>query len=212
MTLDQLNARMKLGVARPDLTVDGNTDYSVFLNTAQREICKRRSWKFMKASADVTIPAGQTSVALPANFKELTRDKSPVQVVSGDAAPVPVDVWTMEKLKRRVRSQLSTQTACAVDFTFSPPKLETLIEPSDEDLVFEISHYKYLDDLGPSNTSNALTNDYPEMLLARAKSLAFAAVNDDAMVADMEKLFEKKFGEAAGHDAYSALAGIDLRM
>jgi hypothetical protein len=212
MTLDQLNARMVIGVARPDLTANGVDDYTAILNEAQKEICRLHSFTWMKDTADVTIPANDSVVSLPASFKELTRTKTPVHLFSDDGTPAtPVDVWTLEKLRRFARSTLTTQIAVALDWSFLPPKL-TLICTADEDLSFQVSHYAYPDDLEDGEEeSNILTTQYPEMLLAKAKAIAFAAVNDP-ITADLESLFQLKFREARASDCHADLAGIDLHM
>jgi hypothetical protein len=212
MTRAQLNVRMALGVARPDLTADNGTDYTAILNDAQKEICRLHSFRFMKATAELAVNPGNTSVSLPANFKELTRSKSPVHSKDALGVQTPVDVWTMERLKRRIRSSLSTQIAVALDWDYTPPKLSLLGIEIDEPLTLVVSYYGFPSDLAAGSVeSTALTTDFPEMLLAMAKMLAFAAVNDP-MAADMEKLFQLKFRDARAHDCYAAIAGTDTHM
>jgi len=211
MTLAQLNARMAIGVARPDLTADNGSDYSQFLNDAQREICRLHSWRFMLTEDTVTIPANQISVTLPSNFKELSSARSPVHL-DVDGVLVPVDVWTDEKLRRLVRSQISTQIAVCVDWTATPPKLSVVEAQLSEPLDFVVKYFGYLDDLATGSTeSNVLTNEHPEMLLAKAKSLAFATVND-SLAADMEALFMAKFRPAKTADLLSQIKGTQIRM
>lgn len=80
------------------------------------------------------------------------------------------------------------------------------------DLPFQVSYYGYLPDLdGTTYVQNEFTVRFPEMVVAKAKSIAFAAINDPA-TADFEALFEKKFQEAAAKDAYQEVVGLQLRM
>src|SRR5262249_35451641 len=118
MNLSQLNARMTLGVNRSDVA-DENGKYTQFLNEAQREICRMRSWQWMKDSTTLTLDVGETTLELPTNFKEFTSPNTPVHIIAG-GLEIPVDVWTPEKHKRRVRSLLSTQFACHLDDTVTP--------------------------------------------------------------------------------------------
>ena len=216
MTLAQLNTRMRLGVQRTDLTADGVDDYSVFLNQAQREICRLHSFVWMKTTATVIILAGASSAALPATFKELTRAKSPVHLVGADATTLqtPVDVWPLEKVKRRNRAQLDRiPAAVAVDRSVNPPELTTGAgtSDSDSDLTFSVQHYAFPADLVADADYNRLTTEMPEMLLAKAKAIAFAAVNDAAAV-DFEQMFQFKFRETRQADTLLEVAGVDLRM
>jgi hypothetical protein len=208
MNLSDLNARMVLGVNRSDLA-DSGGNYTQFLNDAQREICRMRSWQWMKEKETLTLTAGQTTLELPTNFKEFTSPNSPVHILV-QGLEIPVDVWTPEKHKRRVRSLLSTQFACHLDDTVTP-KVLNFVEDLTEDADFVVRFYGYLDDLSEDNPSNNLTTDYPDMLLAKAKALAFAAINDP-VAADLETYFDLKFKPAAAADAYAQVAGTQLRM
>lgn len=58
---------------------------------------------------------------------------------------------------------------------------------------------------------NTFTINYPEMVIAKSKAIAFESINDPAS-ADFEALYEKRFDAAAAQDAYQAVAGLDLRM
>lgn len=205
---------MKIGVNRPDLTSDGSTIYDQFLNDAQREICRLHSFAWMRTTAQVQITGGNANVALPATFKELTREKTPVHLVDTlSGIETPVDIWSLEKLKRFLRQFLSLNNSVAIDWSSEPPKLsigQALVSGS-QPLTYNVSHYAYLTDLSGSNTSNPLTIQFPEMLLAKAKALAFEAINDP-LAGDMETLFLAKFRLERQHDTFKQIAGNDLRM
>lgn len=79
-------------------------------------------------------------------------------------------------------------------------------------LPFQVSYYGYLPDLdGVTYTQNEFTVRFPEMVVCKAKAIAFSAINDP-VAADFEALFEKKFTEAAAKDAYQQVVGLQLRM
>lgn len=217
MTLAELNAKMKIGVARPDLTADNDDDYSAYLNDAQREICRLYSFNWMRTSTSVTILAGTSSIALPTNFKELTTDVSPVHEVddsSGSEVYTPVAVWTPEKVKRWQRSTVLSGSVPAVyvDQTTSPQSLSIGTITATASREFQVSYFKFLDDLDSDSDTNKLTDDYPQMLLHKAKALAFGDINDEAMVEFHEGLFTVKFLQAKKHDSYARVAGQNLHM
>ncbi len=100
---------------------------------------------------------------------------------------------------------LATGGRSAPVLRLSPPDTAT------EAITFEVDCYKYFPDLAASTDQNFLTRDFPEMCVAKAKAIAFAAVNDP-MAADMESLFEHKFTQAVKKDSFAQLAGRVLRM
>jgi len=209
MTLAELNALMVIGVSRTDLTVAGK--YTAFLNEAQREICKLRSWKWMTSSADLTIPAGVSYVALPANFKELTKARSPIVQVDSSVIPevvTPVEIWTLEKQQRRALT--APFLTVRLDFTTSPPRI-ALLTPLSTNVNLRVSYYAFPADLAADGDTNQLTIEHPHMLLNKAKELAFASVNDPAAV-EFNGLFLQQFKQNFGYDSYARLSGTAQRM
>lgn len=217
MTLAQLNAKLKIGVARPDLTSDDDDNYSAYVNEAQKEICRLHSFNWMRTTARVTVLSGTSSIALPSNFKELVSDESPVFAVTTSGSSeslLPVAVWLPEKAKRWQNSSALTADGVPVyvDRTFTPPKLSMGTSVAGEDIVFEVSYYAFRADLSADSDHNALTDDHSSMLLEKAKALAFEDVNDFEMVEASEKIFVMKFSRAKRSDTYSRVAGQNLHM
>lgn len=232
MTLSDIVARLTKGIMRDDL----EDDYVSIVNEALVEIQRRRSWQCMRAVDYFTILSGASQVSLLTNddseatrFKELTQGKSPVHLQfsqGGSVLLTPCDVWPREKLLRRQARLISnsllysvysnpsvalrTQVPVYIDWQAGQPVLNILF-PAQSALPFSVSYYGYLPDLAEDSDSNEFTLHYPEMTIAKAKSIAFTVINDPA-AEDFEGLFEKKFKEAAAQDAYQAVAGMDLRM
>ena len=210
MTLAQLNARLALGVNRTDLD-DSAGIYTSILNDAQRDICRRRSWQWMKTRATLTLLAGATTVALPSNFKEFTGANSPVALVI-DGVAKPLEVWTPEKHQRRTGTVLSSEIAVHLDDSVTPKVLDFIYAlDAGADTSIKVAYYAYLTALAGAGDTNTLTQDHPDMLLNKAKALAFAAVNDPA-AGDFETLFEVQFRRASASDAYAQVTGTTLRM
>jgi hypothetical protein len=208
MTLDELDSRMAVGVSRPDIA-NAYGKYVQFINDAQREICRRRSWSWMKALWTGTLSAGQSSLALPASFKELSPTRTPVHVlVSG--TEYPVEIWTLEKHKRRAASKVGTEIVAHLEDAGSTKSLE-FITPFDQDQTFTVRYYAYPDNLTQATSSNTLTSQFPDMLLSLAKARAFFVVNDP-VGAEHLAAYEQQFRQAAASDGYAQIAGTNLRM
>jgi hypothetical protein len=217
MTLAEINAKLKISVARPDLTSDGDDNYSAYVNEAQKEICRLHSFNWMRTTASVTILAGTSSIALAANFKEFTSDLSPVHRIddsTGNDVLTPVAVWTPEKVKRWGQTTLfdASINPIYLDRSVDPPALTVGNGPLTEGAEFQISYYTFLTDLSADADHNTLTDDYGSMLLQKAKGLAFEDVNDFEMVEACEKVFIMKLARAKQSDMYSRVAGQNLHM
>lgn len=234
MTVPQIIQRLTIGVMRDDLV----PLFPDFVNEALIEIQRRRSWQIMRTRAQFTVKTGTSSVSLAVddnsnttNFKELTGDQSPVHLLNAnlDSLQVPCEVWTREKILRRQARLISNsllysvyshpetarrvQIPVWIDMLNEQPVLNILFNAQDN-MPFIVSYYGYLaapTNDGANTNHNYFTDFYSEMVVAKAKSLAFAAINDPAM-ADFEGVFEKKFKEAAANDAYHSIAGLFLRM
>lgn len=201
---------MALGVNRTDLE-DSAGIYTTILNDAQKDICRRRSWQWMKTRTTLTLLAAATTVALPSNFKEFTGATSPVGVVV-DGVEQPLEVWAPEKHKRRTGTVLSSEIAVHLDDSVTPKVLDFIYAlDSGASTSITVAYYAYLTDLAAAGDTNRLTLDHPDLLLNKAKALAFAAVNDPA-AADFEALFEVQFRRASASDAYAQVTGTTLRM
>jgi hypothetical protein len=234
MTLSDLVNRLSIGVMRDDLAI--SPGYASFINEALTEVQRRRSWQVMKQVEFFTMPNGSSTITLayfdppantqPTNFKELTLQESPIHLKAQDLVLTPCDVWTMEKVLRRQARLISNSLLYSVymhpdttrrvsipvwvDWINGQPSLNILFA-ADSDLPFQVSYYAYLPDLVNNTDHNEFTDRFPEMVIDKAKALAFASINDP-IAADFEALFEKKFSDAAAKDAYQAVAGLQLRM
>jgi hypothetical protein len=230
MTFTDIIQRLTIGVLRDDLV----STYPSFINEALVEIQRRRSWQCMKQLDFFTIPNNLSAIPLATNdngaatnFKELTLQDSPIHLKAQDLVLTPCDVWPLEKVLRRQARLISNSILYSVymhpdttrrvsvpvyvQWTGGNPTLNILFAANGA-LPFQVSYYGYLPDLVVgTNETNEFTLHFPEMVVSKAKAIAFAAINDP-MAADFEALFEKKFMEAAAKDAYQEIAGLQLRM
>jgi hypothetical protein len=213
MTRDELIARIAQGVQRSEYSDDSNAGYIQLVKDALKEIQNDRSWGFMLDRGDVIVLTGTSSIAMPANFKELSNSRTPIHLVGSDGLLSPVDIVNRAK---RIRwawmypDGVTTTLRVYIDWTASPPLLN-IHDTASENITFRVDYFGYLDDLASGSSTNVLTVDYPEMVIAKAKALALAGVNDE-MAASFEGLYEAKKRSAALKDSFALVAGMQLRM
>lgn len=226
MTQQDLINRLTTAVMRDDLA----GQYPNFINEALREIQRKRSWRYMLTIEDFVVPAGSTSVALPSNFKELSNTRSPVHLWGNSIEPTlpnlltPCEVWTRERIIRQQGRVLGLSVLTPVrwqqlsipvyiDWSGESPSLNIYVPQGApfQSFTFNVKYFQYIPDLVNPTDANGLTNEYPEMVVAKCKSIAFESINDPA-AADAENLFMIRFKEAAANDAHASIIGMDLRM
>lgn len=210
------------------LRADLASDYPNFINEALVEIQNRRSWTCMKVTEPVTIQPGsgfQTAV-LQNNFKELRHRGSAVNFVADDGGFIPATIVFAEEEIWRVwafggapvfvwpprifliRGAPSPDQLAA---GFSTSARLGILEPMIEAINLQVNMFAYLPLLVNPTDVSPLALAYPNMVLDKAKAIAFDGINDDEFN-KAEAKFEKKFREAAYQDAFSENAGRVLRM
>ena len=220
--LSLLKSRVGIGVQRTDVAAISN-GYRDFINEAINELQNLRSWDCMKMESDITIPQGELTVNMPDGFKELqpiNTNGSPLSFVLNDpsnpGAVFPIDVSFQAQEIRRLwlfggavavwfgNMRIFLKKTAGVSFI----GLQT---PAPEDMTFRVDYFKYLTELVDDTDQSPLANQYPEMVIAKAKSLALAAVND-AAAQGLEVYSERKFKEACFAEARADLVGRNLHM
>lgn len=205
-----LISRVARGIQRDDLVAE----YPAFINEALRDLQIRRSWVCMKDDADVTITAGTSSIELPANFKELQNPRESVHLHFQDTQGprlLPIEVTTRaDQLQRVFRLGRDLWMRVFLDLV-ADQKFIRVAENATEELPFNIRYYGFLPDLTTGTDHNSLTDLYPEMVIARAKAIGLASVNDP-LAASMEELTEKRFLEAKTDDGRREISGVTVRM
>jgi hypothetical protein len=212
MTFLQFKERVNRGVLRSDL--EGSV--GDFINQALKEIQDRRSFTCMKRKIDLTVPAGSgnETVALPEGFKELQK-RPAVHYVADDGSLIPAEVVSEEEQVRRIwafgGTPISTRPPRVYFERNEVGAVLGLVEPMIQAMNFRVKYYAYLPDLVLDSDTSPLIDSYLAMVLAKAKSIAFSDINDEASrLFDGE--FEIKLAEAIRQDAYSEVAGRELRM
>jgi hypothetical protein len=223
MDFSDMQARLGTAVLRTDL----EPNYGEYINEAIVEIENMRSWTFMKFTETVVLGPGDGYEITPlvSAFKELRRAPA-INFIADDGGMIPaVTVFEEEEIFRvwawggapmfvwpprvfLLRGPASpAQQAAGQTIQASIGIIEPLIETFN----VSVNLFQYLPPLvNPTDMSPFITA-YPNMVLEKAKEIAFSAVNDpQANLAFVE--FEKKYQKAASQDAYSEVAGRRLRM
>lgn len=214
------------GVKRDDL----NASYGDFVNQAIREIENKRSWTQMKQTVEVTLLANTFTVNLPADFKEMQNVRPPVhqKLIAGGidpltGLPISVDqivwrpvsvvyehqeihrIWSFGGLVGYIRMFLEKNP------DGSGTSILGLEVPAISNLTFRVKYYRYLPNLVNDTDTSPFIDAYPQMVLDKAKEIAFDSINDP--YADrMAERFTTKFMEAAMQDARSDVTGRAMHM
>lgn len=226
--LSTLQALVAKGVLRDDLAALSN-NYADYINQALKEFQDKRSWLSQRMDTgpnDLVIPAGSLVVAMPANFKELQSKNTdaPVTLVLNDpnfpgARRLIEVIFETEQLRRLwafggVVGAFFAQGFSAFSVAMVRDGRGTSLQlaiPNTDPLTFHVKYIGYLPQLVLSGDTNPISDAYPQMVIAKAKSLALADVNDPAADA-LETFSQKKFMEAAIAEGREDLVGRSLHM
>lgn len=205
-----------------------NTSLRNMVNRAQRAICRRRNWNFMRDRRTATVASGNTSCNLGDAFKELSSEQSPVSYTYG-VYNLPVLVTSREALEARgiwpwldgpffipipggvwpIRTVFIEGTSAGwtlnIPVQFAPTT----------DVVFNISAFYYPADLILATDHNQLTDDgeLAEALLHKTRAIAYAAADpSDKRVAAAEQIYEQRFISACYSDGHQTYAGRTLHL
>lgn len=181
----------------------------------------------MKITEDVTIAPGTgfQTTPLENNFKEL-RPKTSINFVADDGQRIPATVVFAEQevwrnwafggtppfiWPPRIFLIRGAPTPDQIAAGFSVGASVGILEAMIEEINLEVLMFAYLPLLVADGDVSPLALAYPNMVLTKAKSIAFDGINDE-QYEKAEALFEKKFREASYQDAYSENVGRVLHM
>lgn len=206
------------------------SDWPKFINRAQRTICDRANWSFLKTRSQFTISSGSTFVSLGSRFKQLTEEESPVSFNYGQYN-LPVKITTRERIEGcGIWPLQNGPTSLPIPGGFSPIQvlflernapggLWALNSPPQysvtQDAVFNVSAYWYPADLAGGDDRNTMTDsgDLSEAIVNLAKALAYRAEEVDSPKGLAAKeIAEEAIGRALYSDSAIKFGGVTLRM
>ena len=188
-----------------------------WINTALHELGRRRSWRGMKATINLTIPGGNGSVNLPTNFKEPQSGKNPLRGMDNTTPQNFVNwfLYSKQEIMRLLEIQVGAPDRKAyIDFDGTNWNLNTLGQVGST-TMFSFDIYQYLADLANPTDANYMTREYPLLVLEQAKVYAFRHLNTEAgyeaaQVCQGE--VERQFQIASADDGYREVRGRVFRM
>ncbi len=201
-----------------------------YVNRAIRAIAQRWNWTFMHDIQLVTLPASQTSVTMPSNFKELSREDSPISFSYG-LYRLPVTVTTRSRIESAglwplmngplsmplpggylpVRVVFMERNGPGGAWTLNVPPQFIITQA----MTFNVQGYYYPNELVSASDSNAFTEqgELVEAIIARAKAIGYFAEDPSSPLgqAAMQQ-FELHFRNALYGDSQQSLQVGGLRM
>lgn len=201
-----------------------------YVNRAIRAIAQRANWSFMHDIQQVTLPANNTSVTMPSNFKELSREDSPISFTYG-LYRLPVTVTTRSRIESAglwplmngplsmplpggylpVRVVFMERNGPGGAWTLNVPPQFIITQA----MVFNVQGYFFPPELQSMTDSNAFTNqgELVEAVIARAKAIGYYAEDPSSKLgqAAMQQ-FEFHFQNALYGDVQQTYQFSGLRM
>lgn len=193
-----------------------------WVNLAQKEICRRRSWQFMKFPVPFTIPFGNGQATLPANFKEPQSGINPLRANSVQSV-TGFDLWFLYSKQEMERLGVigvgAPDRKAYIDFDGTNYIIVTLGQVG-LDTSFLLDSYVFPADAVLDTDENFLMREYPMLLLEQAKVYAYrhGAMDEDSGprmfdLANQSQLeVERQFLIASADDGYRSVRGRRFRM
>lgn len=209
MTLAELRRMLEIGIARDDLAAD----YTEWINRGLRAVQRDHSWNFMRHVSNVTMLGGTSSVALPADFKELQPQRGAVSLFDPALGLFPCDVTSRESLIFSAtvpRGNLFSQARVFLSNDGNQAFLNFLDNTS-SDVTFAIAYFRFLPPLTADADENYLTREFEDMIQAKIKQIAFSSINDPQAAAELG-LYEVEKRRAIAFDARQRIQGQNMRM
>lgn len=213
MNFADLKKVLDISLSRPDL----ESSYGDWVNQGLTNIYQDVSWNAMRHSTTVTISAGESFAALPADFKELTPARTPIYLSDAQYSMMPVDVTRREDIIRLRNTHLSpaavnergaTQVYLGnngVTWTLN------LIDEATSEMTFTVSYFRLLPKFTDDADENHITRSYSDMVKAKIKAVGFGEINDP-LFAMWEGAYEKFRAKAAIDDARRWTQGRRVQM
>ncbi len=186
-----------LGRADSDIA----TRVGEFINLRQRLICRQLNFPFMQDQANGTMTASTAtytiSAYLPSSTATFSTFKEELRVDLRNTGNterqglVKLDIMDVERDERfddlSKEGQPDTYWVWQDKFVFYPTP--------DAAYRFVVKGYCYLADLSATTDHNAITDEYPEVLIYGATAEGCLYYEDDAGAAQYEGLYQKALGD-----------------
>lgn len=155
-----------------------------WLNDTQKEVCESQHFWFLHTSTNLTLSAGNDTVALPSDFMD---EDSVWKYDSTYETYSEITLMSIEDM-RRVYSDSTTPGGAPKHYRLEGDNI--IFRPfADDDYTIKLEYWKYLDDLVAGGTGNYLVTKWSHLLEAGATAKAFSSVEQ----VDMAAVWDAKF-------------------
>lgn len=225
MTLSEIIRDVgEFGVRRSEL----DSEYRRIVLRAIRNIHLRRNWTWLRTTLTATIAVGNSSATLT-GYKGLDNEAdAAVTVADGNGNYVPVNVLDQGEIETLnvIGYNLSYGTYAAVNGAYEPVYIVTNATGATINTLavlttarsYKVKCFAVPADLTPT-TSNTLTEEHPDMVIAHAKQLCWEMLSGSPNVPEAPQsavmcaqLYESHYQKAASRDALKRLNNQPVRM
>lgn len=201
MNLGEVLNSLQTTVDRDDLT----PLYRDVVRDAALQIQKEHSWRWMRTRFDIASFTGDTVAQLPANFKELVGERESLRQDLGGGVLVPWTIYAEPQGSRLNAVAWSSRQIATLDYEVGFPVLRFPIALA-ANANFRIFYYQYLTDLVSDDQVNVLTVRHAQLLLNKARAIAYELVNDP-QYEKYEALYELYKSRDVASDMQADLSG-----
>ena len=174
MALSDIRTRVANNINRDDVpdTIGGKIDR--WINDSQRRVQRAFNFAFMESEADTTLVVSQRNYGLPDASGSDLRFKAEISMEIIDSNNERIRLKRIFKQDAEMKNRYSDITETSTPERYCLQKGQIYLYPKpDEALTMNLEYYGYLDDLVNDSDTNAMTDDYPEVLEVFATSFGF---------------------------------------
>lgn len=213
MTNADLKSALEVTVNRRDLA----HKYQDWINQALQSITQKTKWAFLgRKRRDVVVTAGNTSAAMPSDFRALTNEGPAVVVVDGSGAQTPCKVISEENSVNRTQWATMPSYPGELCVYLTPDEeggtLLNLYGSQGETVTFKVRYTSESPVFEEDEDTSELTERYPLLVEAELFALAFMKVNDFQAAGAWELQAARQLTKAEIDDSMRRRGGRVLRM
>ena len=185
------------------------------VNSAIHDIASQRSFRWMADTLDLTIPAGDRTVELPANYKEPNGGRNSLRAL--DNSSEGFEPWILvskqEMLNlQKMGSASASRTACIEEIGEGTYQLRVAGTTSSP-ISFELDCYVFPEDLEEKADTNQFTTEADMAVIQRTLMLVYSLMpGRQAEMAQAAQQYASELQGLASDDAARRTAGRSFRM
>jgi len=177
MTLSDIDSRVANNIDRDDID---STQRLIWINDAQRRICRSHNFSFMESESNTSLVASQRNYLLPASSGSNLRFKAEIslEIISSGNDRERLKRIFKQDAEKNDRYISTTETGTPKMYSIQKGQIYLYPMPN-ATLTMNLEYYGFLDDLEDDTDTNALVANYPEVLEALATSFGFRYIFEE---------------------------------